>query len=128
MTETVSDYELRDGKNAYHWCLEQAGATVHAFQSFGSYQGDWFAKVTYEGKTGWIHDYYGSCSGCDSFEAETGYSNRTPEDWKQFASDFGKKYLNDLLTYDDVLAKARENESWDMEAADMIKFIEEAEQ
>ena len=59
---------------SYQEALEAAGATVHAFEFFGSYQGDWWAKVTYNGETGWVHGSYGSCSGCDAFEAEFGFS------------------------------------------------------
>lgn len=29
-----------------------AGAEVHVFKSFGSYQGEWWTKVTYKGETG----------------------------------------------------------------------------
>jgi hypothetical protein len=54
----------------YSTALEAAGANVIASESFGSYQGDWFAKVEFEGRTFWIHGSYGSCSGCDAFCAE----------------------------------------------------------
>ena len=54
----------------YVKALEAAGAIVHAYKEFGSYQGDWFALVTYKGKTGWIHGTFGSCSECDAFLAE----------------------------------------------------------
>jgi len=54
----------------YRTAMEAAGATVLAYESFGSYQGDWFALVVYGGKTFWVHGSYGSCSGCDAFCAE----------------------------------------------------------
>jgi len=54
----------------YFEALEAAGAQVLASQTFGSYQGDWFAKVNYNGSTAWVHGCYGSCSGCDAFCAE----------------------------------------------------------
>lgn len=45
---------------SYREALEVAGATVVAFEEFGSYQGDWIAKVEYKGNIGWIKDYFGS--------------------------------------------------------------------
>ncbi len=53
----------------YDDALRLAGAEVHAYESFGSYQGIWLAKVTYQGKTGWVRGYFGSCSGCDGLQA-----------------------------------------------------------
>ena len=35
---------------SYQMALEMAGATVLEYKEFGSYQGDWFAKVEYQGK------------------------------------------------------------------------------
>jgi hypothetical protein len=37
---------------------------------------------------------------------------------------FGKDYLDDIITRDEALTKARENIEWDSDAADMVKFIE----
>ena len=62
----------------YCEAMEFAGAEVLEYQSFGSYQGDWFAKVLFEGKIGWVHGSYGSCSHCDAFESEFDY-DRGPE-------------------------------------------------
>lgn len=59
---------------SYQAALEAAGATVHKFAEFGDYQGQWWAKVTHKGVTGWVSGSYGSCSGCDAFQAEFGYS------------------------------------------------------
>lgn len=109
--------------NNYKWALEVAGATVLAFSDFGSYQGDWLAKVEWDGKTGWIKDYYGSCSGCDAFQAEL---NR---DWekgykKQEVIDFGRRYFHEIKTYEEVLEDVSRNIEWDMGADDMVKFME----
>lgn len=87
---------------AYRAALEAAGAEVHEFQEFGSYQGDWIAKVTFKGETGFVRGSYGSCSGCDAFESEFGYEDPTPE---QLAS-FGLPYLEGL--YADTTALLRE--------------------
>lgn len=60
----------------YSKCLEKAGCNVIAFEQFGSYQGTWLAFVEYKGEKGIVEGYYGSCSGCDAFEAEFGYSEQ----------------------------------------------------
>lgn len=89
----------------YKAALKAAGATVHEFQEFGSYQGDWYAFVSYDGEHGFIHDYYGSCSGCDAFEAEVGYKySKTDDAYQQELATFGKSYLNNILSLDDALA------------------------
>lgn len=70
---------------SYQSALESAGAVVHAYEEFGSYQGDWYAKVTHNGVTGWVSGSFGSCSGCDAWEAEfdTGclFEEETFEKW-----------------------------------------------
>lgn len=124
----VSFYELLSGKNPYQWVLEVAGATVHAFEEFGSYQGDWLAKVTYKGKTGWIKDYYGSCSGCDAFENETCYEDKTKKEWESFCHRFAKDYLDNIRSYEDVLKDCEENIEWDYDAKEMVKWLKETEQ
>jgi len=45
---------------SYQIALEAAGAKILAFKEFGSYQGDWWAKVTYKNEMGWIKGCYGS--------------------------------------------------------------------
>lgn len=101
---------------SYEMCLEKAGAKVLAFHEFGSYQGEWYALVEYQGERGWIEGSYGSCSGCDAFEAEFGFeccdkghfykdSNCSACDAlyteidKRYA-EFGRTYLETILSYD----------------------------
>lgn len=126
----------------YRKSLEAAGATVHIFEEFGSYQGDWWAKVTYNGETGWVQGCYGSCSGCDSFEAEFGWEvtenigdsiwdggefrPATEEDVNRFKArlaEFGKPYLEGLMNQQSAEKAASENLSWDADAAAMVDFI-----
>lgn len=64
---------------SYDLTLEAAGAKVLAFKQFGSYQGTWLAFVDYSGKKGIVEGAYGSCSGCDAFEAEFGWNDREIE-------------------------------------------------
>ncbi len=63
---------------SYKLALEKAGANVLDFQEFGSYQGTWLAFVEYNGEKGIVEGSYGSCSGCDAFQAEFDYCD-TPE-------------------------------------------------
>lgn len=60
---------------SYSSALEAAGAVVHTYETFGDYQGTWVADVTFNGIRGLVVGSYGSCSGCDAFEAEIGYEH-----------------------------------------------------
>jgi len=55
---------------SYEGALRAGGANVLTFQQFGSYQGEWYAKVEFDGRTGWVSGSHGSCSGCDAIEAD----------------------------------------------------------
>jgi len=130
---------------SYQEAIEKADAKIHAFQSFGSYQGDWWAKVTFKEATGWVYGYYDSCSVCDTFKREFGYNNQCK--LHKYANDtdevvincklcqckkasyefrivaFGLKYLDDIISKDEALAIASENLDWDMDTEEIIKFI-----
>lgn len=130
--------------SGYQEALEAAGATVIVFKEFGSYQGEWWAKAAYNGETGWVSGSYGSCSGCDAFQSEFGYSGdeRCPEHEHDYAFEgpctncdakkaamaeklaaFGKTYLDGLMAQDRAESAASENLDWDSEAGDMLDFI-----
>lgn len=111
---------------SYQAALEAAGATVHQFEEFGSYQGDWWARVTYHGELGWVNGSYGSCSGCDAFEAEFGWNEKedTPEYQAKLAA-FGKPYLEGLLNQEQAEKAAAENLSWDSGAQAMVDFVKQ---
>jgi len=119
----VNEPEELNALSSYHKALVAAGAKVHVIEYFGSYQGDWWAKVTYEGKTGWVHDYYGSCSGCDSFEGTFGWNDDKDPGYLEKLSAFGKSYLDNILTTEEALAEAEKHSSWDLSADDMVAFI-----
>ena len=131
----------------YEQAMEAAGANVLAFERFGSYQGDWWAKVEYEGKTYWVHGYYGSCSGCDAFEAHFGYGDKEhcdehrydysdePKDCKACAeaakayqqelADFGKSYIfGNEYTQEEAEKEASADWHYD-DRTDQIKFLKE---
>jgi hypothetical protein len=120
----------------YQECLEAAGATIHAFKEFGSYQGDWWAKVTLEdGRQGWVHGYYGSCSGCDALQAtfDYGFGNRdyeaktttyTDEEWEKLVA-FGESELEDFYeSVEEALKEAGKHSEWDMEAKEAVAWLE----
>jgi hypothetical protein len=109
-------------KNNYQLALEAAGATVHEFKEFGSYQGDWWAKVTFEGRTGLVNGAFGSSSHCDSFQSEFGHDAEGQYTTKELAT-FGMKYLENIKTQDQALAIASENIEWDLDAEETVKFI-----
>lgn len=104
----------------YPKALVAAGAVIHAHERFGTYEGTWCAHVTYGQSTGWVMSYFGSCSGCDAFEAEFGYEDR--EDIEKLAA-FGEGYLGGLLTQEQAEERASENISWDSDAQAMLDFI-----
>lgn len=139
----MSDEQMPHVTLTYAGALEAAGAVVHAYEEFGSYQGDWWALVTYNGERGWVNGGFGSCSGCDSLQGEFEYNFGEPYEWDadyrerrpkspekiaeeiaRFA-DFGRSYLEDaLIGQDEAERKASENLEWDMDAKVMLDFIQ----
>ena len=129
----------------YKLAMETAGAVVHEFATFGSYQGDWWALVTFEGSRGWVNGGYGSCSGCDAWEAEIDVSHYTGpgkyegtyhsgydgpvegcsrcEDGKVQVSAFGRGYLSGMMSQEEAVAQASRNLEWDSDAVRMVDFV-----
>lgn len=107
----------------YITAIEAAGAVVHAWEAFGSYQGDWWAKVTYNGQTGFVTASYGSCSGCDSYQATFDYEDEEKPDFQERLAAFGKEYLDEILTFDEAITRASKHLDWDMEAQLMVDWI-----
>jgi len=136
----------------YEKCLELAGAKIYEFDEFGSYQGDWWAKVEYQGKIGWVNGSYGSCSSSDEFQSEFGDSYFEkhmhddknilftsfidiifPEEFKEDCEmcqklkkkmiEFGESYLDDILNQEEAEKRASKNLNWDGEAQEMLDFI-----
>jgi hypothetical protein len=105
----------------YCEAMEAAGAKVLAFQEFGSYQGEWYAKVEYNGEVGWVQGSYGSCSGCDAFEGEFGYtwyddlSEDEKAEYQRRLADFGRTYLDTILPQEkqeELLNNVVEEDHW----------------
>jgi len=142
----VGTGDIIDFVLGYEGCMELAGATVHVFQEFGSYQGDWWAKVTYGPYTGWVNGSYGSCSGCDSFQAEFDCGNDHAHEDNDYINasnlyenynkncekcvelkdkliKFGEDYLSYIYTQEEAEKKAAEHLEWDDDAKEMVDFI-----
>jgi hypothetical protein len=88
----------------YKETMQAAGAKVIAYKTFGDYQGTWLAKVEWNGQIGWVEGFYGSCSGCDAFEAEFGYESRPvvgDEDfWDETKGSYSPATQADVEAYD----------------------------
>ena len=121
----------------YTSALKAAGIDVLLFKHFGSYQGDWWAKVVVGNETGWIHGSFGSCSECDAFQAEVGYEpfsskddpdlteeeRREWEDYDARLKQFGESYISSFVTKEEAIKIASVNLDWDHEAEGMVNFI-----
>ena len=113
----------------YEGAFTAAGAEVLLAKYFGSYQGDCWVKVRYKGQVGWLNFSYGSCSGCDSYEATMSWKpdkDTEPQEhleWLEKLKSFGEGYLGDIMTQEQAEAKAAENASWDMSAQDMVTWL-----
>ena len=109
---------------SYENCLRAAGAEVHCFEYFGSYEGDIWCKFTIDGKTGCRRYPYGSCSGCDWLQGHFMAEDETAETIRAF----GIEMLSDaesLMTDAEALAEVRKWSDWDVEADAIIAFIKE---
>ena len=90
----------------YSEALTAAGCNVLDFQEFGSYQGDWLAFVEYKGEKGIVTGCYGSCSGCDSFQAEFDYGSDN-----EFYTENGKFYKSFYADPEEEVTESEYNES-----------------
>lgn len=103
----------------YEAALEAAGATVLRFEQFGSYQGDWLAQV---GPDAYVRGSYGSCSGCDAFEAEFGFDEKRADYQTRLAA-FGKEYLDTTYTRDELVKEFTKQSTWDMDAKEILTWL-----
>lgn len=101
----------------YEDLLKDICEEVYCYDEFGSYQGDWFAKVKYNGKICWIHGWYGSCSCCDWLQAQDFNGN--------IKQSFITEYLEPsmILTQEEAEKEASKNIDWDSEAENVLAFI-----
>jgi hypothetical protein len=82
---------------SYDLALIAAGCEVVEYQTFGSYQGDWYAMVVFNGEKGIVTGSYGSCTHCDAFESDFGYGREvegeSDADYDSRLKSFGETYL-----------------------------------
>lgn len=110
----------------YKTALEAAGASVREFKKFGSYQGDWFAILN-NGNV--VSGSYGSCSGCDAFEAEFGWSEEEAPDYQDRLASFGRQYLASQESIDEITSRyeirCSEDYAWedDKEILEWLKSL-----
>ena len=126
---------------SYKQALEAAGAEIHDFKYFGDYQGTWWANVTYQGHTGFIAGYYGSCSGCDSYEGTFNYDEMwcdlhkyervsersTCEDcqesetkYEKKLAEFGRQFLDNIMTKEEAMSASNRYCEEDLESEECI--------
>ena len=103
----------------YRAAIEAAGAEVLDELSTGSYQGTYLFYVNYNGQKGVVEAWYGSCTFCDSYQAEFGWDDPSPE---RLAA-FGQGYLDDIQEPEALLKKYGEQAEWDMEAGEIVSFL-----
>jgi len=108
---------------SYREALEAAGARVLAFEHFGSWQGEWVALVEYKSEVGWVQGSFGSCSHCDSFEAEFGWGAEDEDDYQQRLASFGESYLGGLQSTDAVVASFDDQSNWDTDSEQAASWI-----
>lgn len=112
----------------YDSALAAAGATVLRYEEFGDYQGSWVAEVEYNGKTGFVHGYYGSCSYCDALQAaldDLDWEDRVYEKgaYQETLAKFGASYLDDLMTADEVRKQYSEDAEWDSDSRSILDWL-----
>lgn len=126
---------------SYQEALEKAGAEVLLFKYFGSYQGDWFALVSYGGQTGWVNGSYGSCSGCDAFQAEFSYMDEWCDEhtydrqrdckdciikaaeYEVKLVEFGRGYLETIMDQKTAETYASKDAEWSHEDGEMLNWL-----
>lgn len=110
---------------SYMDALEAAGAKVIRYEYFGDYQGTILAEVEYDGRRGYVDISYGSCSGCDSYQAfEDDFDWDIGPDEEALA-EFGRRYLEDIESADKLIEQFAKRLDWDYEAEDAIKWLRE---
>lgn len=125
---------------SYDEALKAAGAEVLLFKTFGTWQGDWWAKIRYQGKISWVNGSFGSCSGCDAFMHEFGYEPECEKHCTSFQDDceecqtalyeyqmklsaFGQTYLSELITQEEAEKSASVNLEWDFNAEELVTWL-----
>ena len=124
--KNIEGYEY---KMSYQQALEAAGARVLAFEQFGDWQGSWVALVEYQGQRGWVQGAFGSCDYCDAFQSQFDWdSDFACEDVQGRLVQFGRNYLDDLQTTEQLLSQYNAYADWDSESGNAIAWVYHAQQ
>lgn len=110
---------------SYDTALIATGHALLDYQSFGDYQGTWYALMNINGTLSLISGSYGSCSGCDAFESEFSYDNDNTPEYKEHLKRFGQQYIdNNLVDIAKEIETQKVTAEWDMEAPAVIAWLE----
>lgn len=74
MSTIEADIRDTDSYRIISWSKNQESIF---YQVWGDYQGEWLLVSRDDKSYFFYHDYYGSCSGCDAYEAEFGFGGFT---------------------------------------------------
>lgn len=85
----------------YAQALEANGVVIKQYKEFGDYQGTWIALLE-DGR--FIEGSYGSCSGCDAFQAEFDYGT------EELVLQEDGKYHEDNFSWNDVISNEQADE------------------
>lgn len=114
--------------SGYAAAIAAAGYVVTDFEYFGSYQGNWIARVyssAYPNEKFWVYGAYGSCPGCDAFEAEFGgvpFKEET-ELYTKFMN-FGQELVESgFKDTPGIIAEIQKESIWDMETVKMFEWV-----
>ena len=109
---------------SYTDAITAVGIEILAYQSFGDWQGTYVYHVSYNGQTGWLFVSYGSCSGCDSWESyRNSLGGYDYECTLQDLVDFGRPYINRIMSAQEALKNAGQDVDWDLEQEPMLNFV-----
>lgn len=95
------------------------GVEVLDIQYFGYYQGSFICKIKVNEEIKYIYADYGSCCGCDSYEAEFAFSDPSDE---QLAS-FGESYLSLAQSKEALLDQLKNNIYGEGEESEEYKWL-----
>ncbi len=90
LTDTEQTEPVWEGGSGYTIVAWANGEKVILYHEFGSYQGEWLMLTKGAADYRVYKDYYGSCSGCDSYQATFDSWNDKPtlSRAKEFAKDY----------------------------------------
>ena len=112
----------------YARALEAAGFTVHEYKSFGCYQGTWVAIVSKDdGPREVVRDHFGSCTLCDAFQSDMGFSDEGDDDYDARLKAFGERYtaLPLVVEYMNLARRADEDGYINDDDGEALAFIAE---